>query len=70
MTFKEKKELKALPTLLEKLEPELHQLHEAMADPAFYKKGSEVAAVCTKAGELKKQLDEVYARWQELEGLQ
>jgi ATP-binding cassette subfamily F protein uup len=69
LTFKEKKELKALPALIEKLEPELHQLHKAMADPAFYKNGSEVAAVCTLAGELKKQLDELYARWQELEAL-
>ncbi len=70
LTFKEKKELKALPALIERLESEQRQLHEAMADPALYKKGSEVVAVSTRAGELKKQLDEVYARWQELEGLQ
>ncbi|MCX5635892.1 MAG: ATP-binding cassette domain-containing protein [Planctomycetota bacterium] len=70
LTFKEKKELKALPALIESLESEQRQLHEAMADPAFYKKGSEVVAISTRAGELKKQLDEVYARWQELEGLQ
>jgi ATP-binding cassette subfamily F protein uup len=64
---KEKKELKAMPALIEKLESEQRQLNETMADPAFYKKGSEVVAVCTRAGELKKQLDELYARWQELE---
>jgi ABC transport system ATP-binding/permease protein len=70
LTFKEKKELKALLALIERLESEQRQLYEAMADPAFYKKGPEVAAVSTRAGELKKQLDEVYARWQELEELQ
>jgi ATP-binding cassette subfamily F protein uup len=70
LTFKEKKELKALLSLIERLESEQRQLYEAMADPAFYKKGPEVAAVSTRAGELKKQLDEVYARWQELEALQ
>jgi ATP-binding cassette subfamily F protein uup len=70
LTFKEKKELKALLTLIEKLEGEQRQLHEAMADPTLYKKGSEVVQVTTRAGELKKQLDEVYARWQELEGRQ
>ncbi len=67
LTFKENKELKELPPLIEKLESEQRQLHETMANPAFYKKGSEVAAVCSRAGELKKQLDELYARWQELE---
>ena len=67
LSSKEKKELKELPALLEKLETELKQLHETMADPAFYKKGSEVAATGTKAAELKKQLDKFYARWQELE---
>ncbi|MDD5064118.1 MAG: ATP-binding cassette domain-containing protein [Phycisphaerae bacterium] len=70
LTFKEKKELKGLPALIEKLESEQRQLYEVMADPAFYKKGSEVVAASTRAGELKKQLDEVYARWQELEALQ
>ena len=67
LTSKEKKELKALPALIEKLESELRQLHEMMADPAFYKKGSEVVTVGIRAGQLKKQLDELYVRWQELE---
>jgi ATP-binding cassette subfamily F protein uup len=70
LTFKEKKELKDLPALIEKLETEQRQLYETMADPAFYKKNSEVAAVTTRSGELKKQLDELYARWQQLEALQ
>jgi ATP-binding cassette subfamily F protein uup len=69
LTFKEKKELKELPALIEKLETEQKQLNEAMADPALYKKGLEVVAVTTRAGELKKQLDELYARWQQLEAL-
>jgi ATP-binding cassette subfamily F protein uup len=69
LTFKEKKELKALLALIEKLESEQKQLHETMADPALYKKGSEVVQVTTRAGELKKQLDELYTRWQELDGL-
>ncbi|MGB8226612.1 MAG: ATP-binding cassette domain-containing protein [Sedimentisphaerales bacterium] len=67
LTSKEKKELKALPALIEKLESELRQLHEMMADPACYKKSSEVVTVGIRAGQLKKQLDELYARWQELE---
>ncbi len=70
LSFKEKKELKELPALIEKLESEQKQLHEAMSDPAFYKKGSEVVKVTARAAELKKQLDELYARWQQLEAIQ
>ena len=70
LTFKEKKELKELPALIEKLEAEQKQLHSAMADPALYKKGAQVARVTTRAGELKKQLDELYSHWQQLEALQ
>jgi len=66
LTFKEKKELEALPAMIEKLESELAQLHETMADPAFYKKGADVAAVTGRAGALKMQLDKAYARWEEL----
>lgn len=69
LTSKEKKELKSLPALIEKLETEQRKLYETMADPAFYKKSSEVAATAARAAELKKQLDELYARWQELETL-
>jgi ATP-binding cassette subfamily F protein uup len=69
LTFKEKKELKEMPALIEKLEAEQKQLHEAMANPALYKKGSEVVQVTTRAGELKKQLDKLYARWQDLDRL-
>jgi ATP-binding cassette subfamily F protein uup len=69
LSFKEKKELKELPALLEKLESEQKSLHQMLSDPAFYKKGSEVVKVTARAAELKKQLDELYARWQELEAL-
>ncbi|MDD5133880.1 MAG: ATP-binding cassette domain-containing protein [Phycisphaerae bacterium] len=69
LTYKENKELRELPGLIEKLESEQRYLHKEMADPAFYKKGSEVIAISTKAGELQKQLDELYARWQELDEL-
>jgi ATP-binding cassette subfamily F protein uup len=70
LTFKEKKELKEVLVLIENLEAEQTQLHKAMADPALYKKGSEVVQVATHAGELKKELDKLYARWQELDSLQ
>ncbi|MEN6385467.1 MAG: ATP-binding cassette domain-containing protein [Phycisphaerales bacterium] len=70
LSYKEKQELKSLPDKIEKLENELKQLHETMADPAFYKKGNDAAAVGAKAVELRKELDNAYARWQELESVQ
>ena len=37
LSFKERQELESLPLRIEKLETEIQQLHEAMAEPAFYK---------------------------------
>jgi ATP-binding cassette subfamily F protein uup len=70
LSFKEKKELEAIPKLIETLEAEQQQLHETMANPDFYKKGQEIAAVAARLEELRKQLKNVYARWQTLEELQ
>jgi ATP-binding cassette subfamily F protein uup len=70
LSFKEKKELEAIPKLIETLETEQQQLHDAMANPDFYKKGQEIAAVTARLEELRKQLENAYARWQMLEELQ
>ncbi|OHB59103.1 MAG: ABC transporter ATP-binding protein [Planctomycetes bacterium GWF2_42_9] len=70
LSNKEKQELNALPNSIEKMENELHKLHETMADPSFYKKSqTEIAATGAKADELRKLLDNAYARWQQLEAL-
>jgi ABC transport system ATP-binding/permease protein len=70
LSFKEKKELEAIPKLIETLETEQQQLHDAMANPDFYKKRAEIAAVTARLKELGKQLENTYARWQILEELQ
>ncbi len=69
LSYKEKQEMNTLPGIIEKLEREQQQLHEKMAAPAFYKNGTEAAAVGVRAAELKKLLENTYARWQELEEL-
>ncbi len=38
LSFKERRELESLPGRIEPLEAEIKELHEAMADPAFYKR--------------------------------
>ncbi|MBL7188621.1 MAG: ATP-binding cassette domain-containing protein [Phycisphaerae bacterium] len=70
LSFKERKELEAIPKLIETLETEQQQLHDAMANPDFYKKGREIAAVTARLEELRKQLEDAYVRWQMLEELQ
>ncbi len=70
MSFKEKKEIEAIPNLIETLETEQRQLHDAMANPDFYKKGLEVVTATARLEELSKQLENAYARWQVLEEFQ
>ncbi len=70
LSFKEKKELQVIPQQIEALETEQQQLHDAMADPDFYKQGEDIAAVAARLEELKQQLETAYARWQVLEELQ
>jgi ATP-binding cassette subfamily F protein uup len=67
LSFKEKKELAAIPVMIETLETQQRQLHEKMAEPDFYKRGAEVAAATNKLKELNKQLEAAYDRWHELE---
>ena len=72
LSFKEKKELEAMPKLIETLETQQQQLHDAMANPDFYKKNTKmkIATDTTKSKELAEQLEKAYARWQTLEELQ
>jgi ATP-binding cassette subfamily F protein uup len=67
LSFKEKKELGGLPQLIETLEAEQQKLHDAMADPDFYKQGADVAATAARLDKLKQQLETAYTRWEELE---
>jgi ABC transport system ATP-binding/permease protein len=70
LNFKERKELESLPARIESLETEIRELHEAMADPAFYKRDSSAIVVTkTKLAELERDLATTYERWESLEAL-
>jgi len=70
LSFKERKELEALPARIESLETEIRELHEAMADPAFYRRDSSAIVVTkTKLEELERDLATTYERWELLEAL-
>ena len=68
LTNKEQRELEALPGLIEKLEGQIAELEQIMADPGFYKQNK--AAIAAKNNEMEKfrrELNQAYARWEELE---
>jgi len=70
LTYKDQRELENLPQRIETLETELGELHQLMADPAFYRKpAAEIVAVKSRLQCLQNDVTEAYRRWEELETL-
>jgi ATP-binding cassette subfamily F protein uup len=66
----QKRELAELPQRIETIETEQHKLSAAMADPAFYQRGSaEISRDAARLKELEEELTQAYQRWEELEKL-
>ena len=69
LNYKEQKEQEALLLKIEALEQQQGVLHEQMADPSFYKKGTDlIAHTAAEAQRLEEELKTAYARWEQLEG--
>ena len=70
LSFKDERELEALPAQIAAIEKEQAELHARLADPEFYKSaGGEIAVVNTRLSELERNLEKVFVRWDELESL-
>ena len=70
LTFKEAKELEALPGRIEILEQEQKELYDRMATPEFYKNpGDIISREGTRVEELKHELETAYERWEVLESI-
>lgn len=70
LSFKEERELEALPDRIAGLEEEQQRLHATLADPEFYKSaGPEVSTLNARLEALDAELLAAYGRWEELEGL-
>ncbi len=68
LTFKEEKELDALPESIERLEGEQGDLYQRMSDPDFFKQeGDEISLANARLEELKCELEAAYERWESLE---
>jgi ATP-binding cassette subfamily F protein uup len=68
LSYKESRELEALPGRIESLETMLAELSAQLADPAFYRRDSaEIGAHNSRIEQLQAELDAAYARWSELD---
>jgi ATP-binding cassette subfamily F protein uup len=67
MSFKEARELAALPARIEELENRQHTLAEQMAAPEFYQDdGSAVTQTTFQLAQLEREMAEAFTRWEEL----
>ncbi len=69
LSYKDQRELEALPEKIEQLETLQQQLNEEMSDPAFFKQNKEM--IVQKQQQLQQtseELEACYQRWEELEG--
>jgi ABC transport system ATP-binding/permease protein len=70
LSFREQKELDALPETIESIEKEQHELFQIAGDPELYKKGrTDIVATNARLEELQKLLTDAYDRWEQLEQL-
>ena len=71
LSYKETKELEALPGRLEQLEQEQARIAQRLVDPELYKQAStEITGLNTRAAEIEIELDQLLARWEVLESKQ
>jgi ABC transport system ATP-binding/permease protein len=68
ISFKEQREVEALPEQIERLENEQQNLYARLADPALYKEGGAgVVQAKARLETIEEELPHLYARWEELE---
>jgi len=68
LSYKDQRELDALPATIEALEGEQVLLQETVSDAAFYQQSAdEISGVLARLESIASELEEGYARWQELE---
>ena len=69
LSYKDARELEALPGLIEKLEAQQQEFLELVGDPSFYNQTAEkITEVQQEMAQLEKNLEKAYARWEELDG--
>ncbi len=68
LSYKDQRELDALPKQIEALEAEMEQIQQSMSDPEFYQKqGDKVSELNARREEIEKELAQCYERWEALD---
>jgi ATP-binding cassette subfamily F protein uup len=68
--YMQKRELDALPARIEALEARQQDLFQIMSDPDFYAKdGEEIAGLQNELASIDRDLENAFARWEELDGM-
>ena len=71
LTNRERQALRDLPRQIEAWETEQQALHDAVAEPAIYRKApGTIAEAKARLETLARELDAAYERWAELEAVQ
>lgn len=69
LSFKEQKELEALPERIDALEREKDALYARLSDPAFLRDGPAVTTATARLDAIEKETATAMARWEELEAV-
>jgi ABC transport system ATP-binding/permease protein len=70
LSYKQQRELEALPQRIEALEAEQKSLYQAMSDPMFYQQaGEEIVKARSRLEALEQEIETASLRWEELESL-
>jgi len=70
LKYKERLELEKLPAEIDELEQQIAAIHQAMADPEFFKgSGEKIAEAQKQLADHETKLAEAMTRWEELESL-
>jgi ATP-binding cassette subfamily F protein uup len=68
LSYQEKRDLEALPALIERLESESAKMHAEMADPDFYKQpAAKISSQHARLSKLEGELAVAFRRWEDLE---
>jgi ATP-binding cassette subfamily F protein uup len=68
LSYKDQRELDALPARIEQLETRKAELEQKAAEPSFYQQEQQaVKALLDELAEIAGELESAYARWDELE---
>jgi ATP-binding cassette subfamily F protein uup len=71
LSYKDQRELEALPQRIEALETRLSELQTQLGDPDLYRtQGERVGELQQQMSEVQQQLDQAYERWETLESMQ